>query len=258
MKVFLPSHGILGQRTVEMKIPTFSIIHEMQSYNDDDVLKKYRLLELLTNADFSKITAMDAEYLFTIAAFSLLFNSANYSLTCSKCEKKFTKTVNLLEQGVLDLKLKSNQLPYTKRVNLKKYSYNILSAAQELEAYEWAQYEENTELAFDDAKVAFIMGKTTNDVDWVRSLPVSIYLAAFLFQRINYHGIDNLISTKCPDCGSDVKFRFKITPKVLDFDIDRMMSKFASVSEYLTFEDFMRMSIVDFNAFVNALNKKFK
>lgn len=256
MKVLLPSHGILGQQSVNMKIPTFGILHELQSYNQDELLKKFKFVELLTDADFNKITEMDCEYLFLVAAFSLVFNTASYDLQCESCGEKFKKNLVLTEQDIKELHIKKKDLPFHKRVKGIKYTYNLLSAAQVIQAYDWATYEDNTEQAFQDAKVAFIMGKSLNDIQWVRNLPVSVYLAAHLFQKMNYHGLDDVASAKCPKCGKEFKFRFTLTTSVLEFDIDKMMSKFASVSDQLTLSDFMMMSIVDFNAFVNVLNHK--
>ena len=123
-----------------------------------------------------------------------------------------------------------------------------------MQAYEWAQYEDNVDKAFEDAQVAFIMGKNEQSISWVRQLPVSIYLGAFVFQRIHYHGLNQVATVKCPDCGKETKFRFEIDSKILDYDINKMMKSFASVSDSITLHDFMSMSIIDFNSFVNALN----
>lgn len=268
MKVLLPSHGILGQKSVNMRIPTFADIHEMQSYNPDGFLRKYHFVEVVTDADFNKVTAMDVDYLFTIGVFSLMYNAIKYEPKCPKCGSKVTTFVKLPEQEVTELHLTKKDIPYHKRIKFKEYKFTLISARQMMDAYDYGQFApagEETH-AFEDAQVAFIMGKTLDDIeDYVKKLPVSIYLAAFLFQKLNYHGLDFVANARCKNivgedqhmCGHEFKFKFKISEeKVFDFDIDKMMDSFASVSEKLSFSDFMSMSIIDFNAFVTALNRQ--
>ena len=256
MKVLLPSHGIFGQKSVKLRIPTFGDLHEMQSYNPDPIMRKYHFVELLSDVDFTKVTAMDVEYLYMLATFSLIFNTARYSCTCAKCGEKLTKNVKLTELDIIEIPISKDKLPYHKRVKGIKYLYNILTAQQVLDAYDWAQYEDNSETAFEDAQVAFIMGKELSDIEWVRKLPISVYLSAFLFQKIHYHGLSCKSSVQCFKCGQVNNFTFSIGTKIIDYDVDRMMSKFASVCDSISFEDFMKMSIVDFNSFVSALNNR--
>jgi len=258
MKVFLPSHGIFGQKVVNMKIPTFRHIHEMQSFNQDELLRKYKFVELLTNADFSKVTAMDVDYLFLIGAFSLVFNSAKFIIKCPKCGEKLVKWVKLTDQDPIELKVKYKDLPYHRRIKGVKYTYNILTGKQLLDAYEWAQFEEDSDKAFQDAQVAFIMGYSLKEVEKVRRLPISVYAAALLFQRVNYHGLDMRTSVECFKCHHVKKFNFSITTKILEYDVELMMHKFASVSDVLSFEGFMSMSVLDFNSFVTSLNNRVK
>ena len=96
MKVLLPSHGILGQRAVELKLPTFKVLYELQSYNQDELLRKYKFVELISDADLSHITAMDLDYLYYIGAFSLSFNTIKYRPRCVYgCDVKLEKKINI-------------------------------------------------------------------------------------------------------------------------------------------------------------------
>lgn len=261
MKVLLPSHGILGQKSVNMRIPTFRDIHEIQSYNTDPLLRRYHFVELITDADFKRVTTMDVEYLFSAAAFSLMYNMVEYKPECPKCKSKVSSYVRLSDLDIKELRLHPSDLPYHKRIKGVKYSYTLLSAQQMLDAYDYGQFAQSGEesSAFEDAQVALIMGKQFSDIDtYVKKLPVSVYLAAFLFQKLNYHGLEYVATARCRECGEQFKFRFKLTEEVLKFDIENMMSKFASVSSYINFNDFMSMSIIDFNAFVKDLNNRLK
>lgn len=254
MKVLLPSRGLFGQYKVEMRIPTMGDLYDIQSYNKDDLLKKYHFLTMISNVELSKVTAYDAEYLYMLAAFSLLFNEATYTHKCPKCGNTVKKVVRLSELDIVQLKAKPKDFPLSKRVSGNKYMFNLLSAAQMLEAYEQAQYEDNSEQAFEDLKVTFIMGKP-HDIKYVRSLPISVYLSALMFQRINYHGLDNLVEAKCPKCGRKIKFRFALNSSVLDTGNNAIVRRFASVSGLLSFEDFLKMSLIDFSVFVSERNK---
>ena len=71
MKVVLPSQGVLGTKTVEMRAPTFGDLREMNNSNQTEGLLKVDFVKKLIDphVDLSKITKMDLDYLFLIAAF---------------------------------------------------------------------------------------------------------------------------------------------------------------------------------------------
>lgn len=256
MKVYLPSKGIFGCSVIEMRIPSFADLHYMQSYNQEELLQRYKFVELLCpSLDLRKVTFQDIDYLFLISSFSLLYNQAKYTLICPRCGKEFSSSVNLVEQGVKVLSLSKGDLPYVCRLGKDIYSFRLLSAYDYMRAYDEAQYSEDSVRAFSDIRASMILGKSLEEV---LLLPTSIYLSALLFERLHYHGLDMLSKGECVHCGEVVPFRFGLSSEVLRFDVDKLMSRFVNVSDYITLNDFMRMSVIDFNSFVKYLNKRLK
>lgn len=257
MKILLPSIGLLGQRSVTVKVPTFADIYKIQDFKGDDFVQKVEFLKLISNMEFDKVTMCDMEYVFQLIAFALLNNTVIYDFTCKNkdCKRKYKQAIQLLDQEIVQLKIKARHLPFSKRIYGKKYTYTIPSVSQVMEAYELAQYEEDEERAFTDLQVALIMGHPC-DRKYAQQLPVSVYAAALVFQEVNFHGIKNEFTTKCPECGKINTYAFKVTSNVLNFDKEAIMSKYVNACESLSFIDFMEMSIRGFNDFVSALNKK--
>lgn len=252
MKVFLPSHGLFGQKVIKLRIPTFGDLREIQNFNNDELLKKYEFVQMLSNVDLNKVTAMDIDYLFQVISFSLMFNLAKFKVTCDSCKEEFETKVNIVDQDIKELQ--KIKLPFHKRINGTKYTYTILKASQMLEAYQWAIYKDNVEEAFEDAQALLIMGKTLNDMSYIKKLPIPVYLGAFLFQRINYHGLDFVAEAVCPKCGNKFKYNFSLSTKTLEFSVHDMMARFYSMSRCVSFSDFLKLSIVDYNALVENIN----
>ena len=103
-----------------------------------------------------------------------------------------------------------------------------------------------------------IMGREVSDREYVQSLPISVYAGAILFQRLNYHGLECESTVKCSKCGRLSKFKFQISTALLQYDIDKIMARYVSVSDTVSLEDFMTLSIVDYNAMVGALNNQLR
>lgn len=251
MLIYLPSHGFFGQSSCSLRIPSFGDLHQINSYNKDELLRKYHFVKMLSDIDFHKVTNYDIDYLFMVLGLSLMYNVIEYSLPCESCGQTLKTSINLSGRSVLDLKLRPSQLPFHKRINGKKYSYNLLSAFDYLQCYQEAQYKDDIDFSFESLLVSHIMSLP---LDKVQALPVSLYSGALLFQKLNYHGIDTLESLECPQCHHITSFHFTLDSSILSFDSDAMFLRYVSVSDRLSLSDFMSMSIVDFNSFIDSLN----
>ncbi len=257
MRVILPSNGILGCKQVDLRQPKFSDIRNIQNFNqEEDLVKAYFTKQLLPmDFDLSKITKFDLDYLFAIVAYACQFNVAQYTVTC-ECSHKIRKEVCLAECEVIDIK--KFKLPHYKIIDGQEVKYTILSAKQHIEACEYAIMQDDYKTAYEDAITAFILSKTLDDIEEVKSLNMGIYLSAHLFHNVNFHGVNFLLEDKCPSCGK--MFRLDVTPtsEFVNISIEDMMRKFANVSAVMDFDTFVDFTIPEFKAFIDAMNSKVK
>lgn len=253
MKVYLPSSGILGTKSVELRQPTFGDIRNSSSFNSEEAIFKYEFIKQLLSDkfDFSKITKYDLEYLFTIVAFSVQFNSIGWSVKCD-CGKTIKGSYTL--EGKDIVVLEKYQLPHVLDVNGITLEYNILSASQSIQAAEYALSKEDFNSAYEDACAAFIFGKSLSDIDWVKSLDLSVYLSAFLFQQANFHGLKLEDNCVCPFCGASFPVSINVTSAFVKIDIPTMMKMFASVSSVLSFDAFINFTVSEYRSFIDAVN----
>lgn len=257
MKLLLPSEGLYGQRHVDLKSPTFGILHNIQNHNSDDFYKKVEYVKEVSNAEFNKITVYDMDYIFDVATFASLFNSAKFDVECPACGKKYNVIVSLGDCDIKQLHLTRIDNPKVYRIKLNKYSFRILSAQDVIDAYDYAQYRDNEEQAFHLAKVNLIMNQPL-DSPYSKELPLSLAAAATAFQEINYHGLVKTIKTCCPYCKEEQTISWELSPKSLEFKDEEIMSRFCSISDMVSFRDFMNMSLSEFSAIVSVLNKNMK
>ena len=132
-------------------------------------------LLLTDKVDFNKITKYDLDYLFSVAAFSLKFNSVIYDVTCD-CGKKLSNKFDVAEKAVRTLdKVK---LPYLKKIGDTEYNFHILSAQQHIDACEYGLQCEEFNQGYEDACCCFILGWSIDKIEQVR-----VYLQLFILQR---------------------------------------------------------------------------
>lgn len=257
MKIYLPSSGILGLKVVEMRQPTFADLRSANSFNMQDTLFKYSFVKNLLpdGVDFSKMTYYDLEYLYTISAFSVQFNEVGFSMKCD-CGKVVTGRYSLEGQELVDIK--KYTLPHKVTISDVEYSYTILSAAQAVSAAEHALQEEDYGTAYEDACACFIFGKDLSALPWVKALPLSVYITAFLFQQANFHGISLTVDLKCPFCGREQTARLKVSPEYVLIDVQKFMNMYASVSDVLSFDAFTKFTIPEYKSYIDALNQKLR
>lgn len=257
MKLLLPSEGLYGQKSVKLKQPTFGILHNIQNFNEDSFYRKVEYVKEVSNADLSKITANDLDYIFDVATFASLFNSAKFDVECPKCHKTYSVIVQLGDCDIKQLHLIRLDNPRFVRIKLQKYSYRILSAKDIVDAYDYAQYRTNEDQAFHLAKVNLAMCQPL-DSPYSKELPLSLAASATAFQDINYHGLIKSTETQCPYCEAQQTISWNLSPKSLEFKDEEIMSRFISVSDMVSFRDFMNMSLGEFSNIVAILNKNLR
>lgn len=254
MIVKLPSNGILGTKTVDLRQPTFDDIRKSNSFNTEDFLFKSDFVKLLipTDTNLSKITYWDLEYLFLIAAFAVQFNEVTFKSTCS-CGKQIESNYNLLSQEVVDIK--PYKLPHVLKLNNKEVRFNILSAQDGIDAAVYAIGNDNYEQAFQDAIVNKVYGYLA-DAQYSHDLSVAEYLAAFLFHKANFHGVRTVKTVQCPSCQKEFEVEIGVDSSFIHIDLDKIMSMYANVHDVLTFDAFVKLTIPEYKAYIDALNSR--
>lgn len=255
MKIALPSSGILGTKTVEMRAPTFGDLREMNNSNQIEGLLKIDFVKRLIDphVDFSKITKMDLDYLFLIAAFSIQFNVMNYKLTCPSCGKVNSRRFDLSAQDVVTLN--STSATYSRKINGIDLTFRVLSAQDEVCALDYALQKDDFESAYQDACACLTLGYPLSDIDTVLKMDASIYLATFLFQNCMFHGV-RLEDTVICECKKKTKINLTGTSNMIKVDIPSLMRQFASVSDHISFEGFLSFTIPEFTSYIESLNAK--
>ena len=255
MKVTLPSQGILGTKTVEMRAPTFGDLREMNNTNQIDGIVKLQFVKRLVDphVDWSKVTKMDLDYLFLIAAFSLQFNRVTYKVRCPKCGNIYSKEFRLDDKEITTVSKKG--YPYKTKINGMDLEYSVLSVAQEEQALEYALQSEDFESAYEDACAAFILGKSIEQIDEVRKIDASIYFSTFLYQQCMFHGVILEESLNC-SCSHKSKVRLNADASLVQVSIQDLMRQFAEVSDHMSFEGFLSFTIPEFSAYIESLNTK--
>lgn len=253
MRVLLPSKGILGQNSVRLKIPNFGLLHDLQTYNKDEFYRKYFIVQNCTNVKLNKVTGNDVDYLYTLILFLSCYNKIAYTVTCD-CGHTESVDVRIADYDIKQLNLSKPY--YYKVIKGFKYKFSLLSAQQEFDIYDWSQYSDNEELAFEESKVCAILGHDFKDVEYARKLKNYVYVAALLWPKINYHGIENVAKTTCPSCGKEISFRFEVNSSILDYNLDKLLDRFIGVSSYVSLDDFLKLSIHDYNHLVENINKR--
>jgi len=253
MKVILPSLGIYGCRSVDMRPATFDDLRAANYMNSEcEGLIKLQFIKRLSDVDFTKITKCDADYLFAVAALSISFNTVNYSVSCSHCNHTISREF-IFQEKEIDT-LDKIELPVVRKINGVEYSYRIPSAQDELNAIEYALSQDDFETAYQNAMACFIFNKGLESIDEVRGYDAAVYLSAFVFNQCCFHGFNNLEKLTCPHCGAEVVTRVRIPASLISIDLSSIMESYSRVSDQLSFDSFLKFTIPEFSTLIESLN----
>lgn len=258
MRVVLPSNGVLGTKVVEMRPVRFDDLRAIYEMNQqEDVMRATFVKRLLLDIDYNKITKMDFDYLYYIAAFSVVFNTVSFSVECPNDGTKIKSEFALDSLDVVSFpKVK---LPLKETLDGVNYSYHILSAQQHFDALDYSLSQEDESTAYEKAVASFILGKTPADIPtFIDTLSVGVYVSAFLFQQACFHGVKLDTTVKCSKCGQLIPVTLTIPMSMIRVDLDFIMKSYSSVSDQVSFEAFLKFTIPEYKALITALNEKVK
>lgn len=255
MKVILPSNGLLGTKWVDMREPNFGDLRGTISSTADDYLFKLEFVSKLAEFDFNKVTMDDVEYMYDIAAAAVAFNTLKYSITCPKCGKQITDEFVFGTDDIPIVTLNKKSGKCKKTVGGVDYCYHILSASDGQDIHTYALDDDEHDKMVEDATVCKVLGKdiTDDNIEWVSTIPVSIYVSCFLFIKANRHGMVLRKDTKC-NCGEILSVHLTLDSSWVKTDIPSFIAQYAQIRDFLDFNSFLTFTVPEFKNFVDYLN----
>ena len=254
MKVVLPSLGALGIKTVDLREPKIKDLREIANSNKIDSLIRLDLVKLLIDEKVSldKITKYDSDYLFTIAALSIQFNSLAYQLQCPHCKRQIHTELNLEDKELITLE--DRKFPIKVVVNGVERTYRLLSAQDEIDIVDYAlSTDGDYQTLYENMTVSKILSEPIENINELHS---GTYLSALLFNQAMYHGIPTQNKIQCPNCNKTVNVLMEPTSKMLPLSTTDLISHFASVHDVLSFESFLDLTIPEFSTLIKSLNSR--
>lgn len=272
MKIILPSRGVLGAKSVDMRQPTYNDIRRLNSLAIEGERAKVAFTEwlLAEGTDLNAITRWDLDYLFTVAAMAVQLQAPTYECHCPQCNKKHKGSYSHAGQELIEYK---GQDPL--RVKGLPDAFHLLSAQNHKDALEYAAahhqddmytveqregesveqvLERQLWMAYEDAATALTYGRKPDSegIAYARQLDVVAYLRAAVFQRCFYHGLESSVKRKC-ECGHEFSVNLSPTIDLVAIDTERFMKQFATVRDVVSFQEFAALSVPEFKALVNSL-----
>lgn len=262
MKVYLPSNGLCGLDILDLPQVKIDMLRDVPNLPEDDVNRKNSFLALVVGGgDFlSKITPEDRDYLFAISAASISANALPFTVSC-KCGTVSHDTMDLGDSEFVRLK-KNQKRSVSKVIFGKEYTFRYLSAKDEADIEDFAMDapdEEFLDKKHDGVVAMTLFGELSDEsVLKAQQVDLTIYFQALLFQRCFPHGISLRKTVLCqnPECGRSLSTFLPVTGNILDIDVQSLLANYVYLTNELSIEGFFSLSMPEYNAFVQALNKK--
>lgn len=262
MLIFIPSNGRTGKAAVEVNPVKINSLRKAVNYSEQTILRKSQFVKdhLQDVKDFEYLTPRDRDYIFLLLVGSMSMNKLTFSLRCSNesCKTKLRYEIDIEEMNPVFLQ---GEISCKKNLFGTDYNFRLVSAVEEEQAVLYAiQNEDEFDSRFEDALVCYALDKEVNEesIEWVRSLDLSIYYMAQFFQMCCVHGADISKDIVCSTCNHTTKVVIPIEGDLLDFDMGVFMDRFASISGKVDYKSFVDMTLPEYGALVDALNKKAK
>lgn len=258
MRVLLPSHGIYGQTAVNMRTLTIEDMIEMSKFNTNDFLRRIEVVRKVSDISLNKVTWYDLCYVFDICCFSLMRGKIEYNVKCPECGQITKQAVALTDLEIEELPRRF-QNPLEVVSMGKTYKFRLLRASDVLDAVDQSMYADDEETELLLSKTALIFGMKATDIDFARSLNLSQIVAAAEFDRFYYHGFVRVGHAVCGNksCNHEYDIRFDTPTHIMSLDPKSLLESYIGLADYISYSDILRLSLEEFNYFVDQLNDKF-
>ena len=255
MRVQLPSFGLLGQRVCNLDLPRMGDLVALAEHDSTEVSYKYEVIKRLTDADFTKITWCDVEFLYALTVSVLSNGVLDLEVTCNHCGTSNRITLLFSDLAIEDLRGKN--IFHTFKFKGNRYDFSLPSAQQIMECYDIAKYEDNVSVTFEHCKVACIMYGRPEEWESTLNLTVGEYTSALLFDKQLYHGFVYESDMTCKKCNASTSFRFRMPEYLSDIDMNAVLEVMCRLNNAsITLQDAMSMTLNNFNKMIDICNKQ--
>lgn len=243
-----------------MREPTFEDLRKTMSATNDEYLFKYEFVNGLSEFDPNKITMDDIQYLYNIAASAVCFNTLDFRVTCDECNTSVDSRFSFAEDDAPVRTLQKDSRKCKKTVGDTEYIFHILSAKDGVDIHTYGLDNDEQDKMIEEATVCKVLGYdiTDENIEKIRALPVSIYVACFLFIKANRHGMVIVKKVKCPKCGKETNVRIELDSSWVKADLATFIAQYAQIRDCLDFKSFLKFTIPEYNNFVEYLNAEAK
>lgn len=261
MKVFLPSNNMMGHTSVEMREPKIEDMRKIPNFNQQSsIIKKTEFVHELVGDVVYELTPQDRDYLFVLGVGAIRLNRISMVVKCS-CGRQIKDELTTGELYPIRLP-RSVRREYRAKIYGKDYTFHKLSVKEEVAIEERAidLPDEAYTNEFQDGMVAASLGYgiEAEGIEKVRKMDLSIYYAALLYQNTDAHGVSIIRDLVCPECGKKIKAYRPITGDMLNVNVSDVINRYVTMSEYVSMDNYMEMTLSEYNVFVSALNQKLK
>lgn len=258
MRVYLPSNGLFGLKSVEFNIPKIKQLRDLStaSYTDEQATIEVVRMLLSNPEDLYKMSILDKEYLFKIAVESIHMGDVAADVECSECHKKFRISYRLSEQELFELP-EGTPREVSKSVDGRTYTFHFLTPRDEEEIIDYALVDyDHYAKRYESAFVAKTLGfpATQDGVDAVGEYPHYAYYAALLFSNMSFHGVTPIMTSACPHCGQLHKVVIPFVKSILGVESTDVVNRFMQVSGIVDWQSFLDMSFPEYNQLVKNLD----
>lgn len=260
MKVAIPSKLV---PTVELRQPTLRDIRELSNI-DGSICIKNAFVRSCTNDSIDNISILDRDYLFFLCCSSVHQGRLSFKVTCPKCNNQQSVRVMLSEFEVFDLLSKRSK--YTSvLINKSIYKYQILTVAQE----EWcinkcfdftSSYDEDI---IKDLESSLIIANKKFDYSSMdsfyksfESLPLRAVAIACDYHKLLFHGVFTVHYHNCLHCGAEIIIPINFEDSSALISSETLMSMYAALSKRISFDDFLSLTVTDYESFVESLKSE--
>jgi len=259
MRVYLPSNGMMGLNSIELRAPKIDDLREIPNLSQSSIIRKTQFVELLApKNDVDRITPYDRDYLFALAVAAISMNQLGFNV---QCKNGHVVESFMTAENMIPVRLPNGVKPILeKKIGQTTYKFTKVNVAQEtqIEEYAMALDDDKYNSGFEDGMAACTLcGHVSEDtINYVRNLDLAVYFAAIAFNYIDSHGLTMVRRVKCSACGDEMNVNLPITGEMLNVNVAQLISNFVSVSEIVDMKSFYDLTLPEWNALIASINQK--
>lgn len=260
MKVAIPSKTA---PTVELRQPTLRDLRNLSDI-EGSICIKNALVRACCSDSIDVLSILDRDYLFFLCCSAINQGRLSFKYECPECHKSNPVRVMLSDFEVFDL---ATNKPHKTSVLIGKklYKYDILAVSQEewciSKCFEYVgSYDEEV---IKDLESSLILYNKKFDYSSMESfykdfqnLSLKAIVIANDYHKLMFHGVFTAVDYICLHCGEEFTIPIEFEGSSAQINPATLMSMYASLSKKISFDDFLSLTVADYEAFVESLKPK--